>query len=291
MKKNLILICTALFFAANACFAQSSQTLIRFNESILPYNGGLLIPNFGSKTLKSAHTEAKGYILYYKDEELKSFIPADGYLKHPTAMAVYNNKLYICNSTNIVVYNLQKKTKPQIIKFATKDKAINDIVLKGDTLYVSATDTDSIYKIDLKAKKLKPQKWLSIPSPNGITIYENTMYIASIPKDYKNINSENVVYVIKDINSPMVEKLNNAPALYDGIAVSDDGKTVYVSDWHSASVIAIDTETKLEKPVFIQNGMTPADIALEGTKLFIPDMLNHRVILFDLQSGKTNIIQ
>lgn len=288
MKKYFVLVFTALLFAANASLA---QTLIRFNESVLPYNGGLLIPNFGSKTLKSAQEEAKGYVLYYKDEELKPFIPADGYLNHPTAMAVYNNKLFICNSTNIVVYNLQKKTKPQIIKFTTKDKAINDLFLKDDTLYVSATDTDTIYKINLKTKKLKPQKWITVPSPNGIAIYENTMYIASIPKDYKNINSENVVYVIKDINSPVVEKLNNAPALYDGIAVSADGKIVYVSDWHSSSVIAIDTETKLEKPVFIQNGMTPADIALEGTKLYIPDLVNHRVILFDIQSGKTNIIQ
>ena len=288
MKKYIVLFFAFIFASSGLAFA---NTNFRFNESVLPYNNGLLISNYGTQEHTPKENEITGNIVYYKNKKIKSFIPAKGILNQPTAMAVYKNKLYVCNRKNIVVYNLTSKKLAGIIGFEPEVKTLNDIVLSGDELFVTATDKDCVYKINLKEKNLLPQKWLTIPSPNGIAAFDNTIYIASIPSDYKNITSENVVYSVKDKNNPVEQKLNMTPGLYDGVAVSPDGKFVYVSDWHTSSVISIDTETGVEKPVFMQSGMTPADIALNGQKLYIPDMFSHRVIVFDIKSGKTNIIQ
>ena len=43
---------------------------IRFCESTYPYDGGILIANFGTEQLNPLNTDGKGYILYYKDLSL-----------------------------------------------------------------------------------------------------------------------------------------------------------------------------------------------------------------------------
>ena len=255
---------------------------IRFSESILPYKGGLLISNYGTETLKSENEPNKGYILFYKNNRLKTFIPADGNLKKPTATAIYKRNLYICDRDKIWIYNLRNlKQTPKKILLEKDDTVINDMVLSKDELYVTVTNTGRIYKINLKSKEPKPEKWIEIPSPNGITVKGKSIYVASIPSDYLNIKDENVIYVIKDKNKPIAEKFNSTPGLYDGIAVS--GNTLYVSEWGRQSIKAINIKTKKEECIFHEQGIAPADIALKGNKLYIPDMLNNRIIILDLK--------
>lgn len=267
---------------------------IRFNESVLSYQDGYLIPNFGTQEKVPAPEQADGYILYYDNstKTLNNFIPADGNMVRPTGMAVYNNKLYICNKANVLVYDLADlKKSPQTIAFADDDREVNDAVVCGGKLYVTVTDTDRIYEIDLAAENPLPHKWADIPGPNGIAAYNDTIYVVSIPADYATVTDENVVYVVKNRNNPVLEKFNSTPGLYDGVAVSDDGKTVYVSDWLTTSVKAIDTATKKEQIVYQAKDLSPADFALDKNKLLIPDMMKHRVIVYDLDGNSEQIIE
>ena len=140
------------------------------------------------------------------------------------------------------------------------DKAVNDIAIYDGTLYITVTNSDRIYKLDLNQKKLKTELWLNIPSPNGIAVNGKKVYITSITKDYVNIKDENVIYVIEDINNPEIKKLNKTPLLYDGIAISKNEETIYVSDWKTSSIIAINKDGA-EKTIYTRKGMTPADIA------------------------------
>ncbi len=207
-------------------------------------------------------------------------------------MAICKNKLYICNLNNILVYNLKSLSeKPQKILFEDNPKVLNDIVVLDNILYITATDKNAIYKIDLKNNDLKPEKWLDIPSPNGITFYKNSIYIASIPSDYKTLTDNNIIYFIKDINKPVLEKFNNIPGLYDGLGISKDGNIIYASDWKTSSVYAINTKTKEKKVIFYEKGLTPADIGISGNKLLIPDMTRHRIIIFDLKTKGKKFIQ
>lgn len=290
MLKEFLSVMAVLLVLQGTSFAAQ----IRFDESVLPYKDGYLIPNFGTETKVPAQGQANGYILYYdkNTKTLNDFIATDGNMVRPTGMAVYNDKLYICNKTNVLVYHLADlKKEPQKIKFADDDKELNDLVVSGDKLYVTVTDTNRVYEIDLVAENMTPHKWADIPGPNGIAAYNDTIYVVSIPADYATVTAENVVYVIKDKNNPVVEKFNYTPGLYDGVAVSNDGKTLYVSDWLTSSVKAIDTSTKKEQTVYQAKDLSPADFALDKNKLLIPDMMKHRVIVFNMENNSEQIIE
>ena len=284
VKKFILIL--AILFSANL----SNAAEISFNESVLPYKGGLLISNEGSRDM----TKNSGYILYYKKGKFKTLIDKKTLYK-PAAMAVYKNKLYVCDRDKLKIFDLKNVNKGLInplieLTFSPDDTVLNDIVLYKNNLYITSTTGDRIYKLNLKKDNLKPELWLNIPSPNGITIKKGRAVVVSITKDYKNIKDENLVYIIKDINNPVVEKLNSTPLLYDGAAISKDNKKIYVSDWLTSSIYEVNMNGE-QKVVFYKKGMTPADIALKNNKLIIPDMFNHRVIIYNTKTKKESCIK
>lgn len=287
---KFFVILPALSLAASMSFAAENH--IRFNESVYPYKDGFLLSNYGSNELNVKKDEVKGYILFYHDGKLDKFIKPDGFLKTPTARAEHDGRLFVCNGTELLCYDLKNlQQDPKIIKFSQADRAVNDIVLADNALYISVTNTNLIYKIDLKEKQLTPQKWIEAPSPNGIAVYKDAMYIASIPADYTNVNSQNVIYKVSDIHHPKLEKFNTTPRLYDGLAVADDGLTLYASDWATSAVYALNTKDAKETIVFTKPNLTPADIAVSGDELLIPDMLHHEVIIYKLKENKQVIVK
>lgn len=273
MKKLRILI-LILFITANSVLANEHKLL--FNESLLEYKGGILISNYGTYD----KDESKGYILYYKNGILNSFIN-QGILNKPTAMAVYKNKLYVCDKNQLKIFNLKNlNEEPSIITFSEEDSVLNDIFQYRGILYITSTQADRIYKINLNNEELIPEIWLNIPSPNGIAIKNSTAYIASTAKDYKTINDKNLVYKV-NINNPEILPINEKPLLYDGVAVSMN--KIYVSDWSTSSIYEINRRTGTQKAIFYKKNMTPADIGISHNKILIPDMFNHRVIKLNLK--------
>ena len=128
MKKYIVLLFTFLFAGTGLSFADTTNTNFRFNESVLPYNNSLLISNYGTQEHTPKENEITGNIVYYKNKKIKTFIKPNGILNQPTAMAVYKNRLYVCNRKNIVIYNLTNKKIAGIIGFDTDVKTLNDIV-------------------------------------------------------------------------------------------------------------------------------------------------------------------
>ena len=97
---KIILTAIALFLTITGSALATPQ--IYFNESVRPYKDGFLIPNY------SEENKHGGYVLYYdeKARELEDFIKPDGILMYPTGMAIYQDKLFICNKTNVLVYDM-----------------------------------------------------------------------------------------------------------------------------------------------------------------------------------------
>lgn len=256
---------------------------MRFTESTYPYNGGFIVGNFGSSELNPLNKEGKGYLLFLKDTTVTVLIPADGNLNAPRGMYEKAGRLYIADVNKIVVYNLNApKEKPQTIQFAPEDVFVNDLAAQDDTLFATVSNTGRIFTIDIKdpanLAKEKPQKYLDIPGPNGITVASGKLYISSFSQQGKP-GADNVVYVVNNLKVPKAEKIITQPGSYDGIAVSDDGSKLYVSNWSPAGVIEIDLSTKAVKKINLPVEVTgPADFSLKDGELVIPDLVKSRVI-------------
>lgn len=300
MKKALILKVLVLIaltvtltpiYAGNKPESETTKVIterIRFCESTYPYNGGILIANFGTEQLNPLNNENKGYILYYKNDEVKPFIPADGNLSAPKGMFERDNYLYICDVNKLVIYNLKALDKtPQIVCFPADDLFLNDLAASGNTLYISVTNSGRIYTLDISnpsdIAKSSLVKWLDITGPNGIIIDGDAMYIASYPADGSTTDA-NVVYKVSNLKKPTPEKFFNVASQYDGIALSTDKKTLYVSSWTPASVSAIDMKSKKQTTLPVEEGLAgPADMTLINGTLFIPDLPNSRVLIYPIK--------
>ncbi|WP_455592803.1 YncE family protein [Bacteroides sp.] len=302
MKRILSIVTLSVLLAGmSACQGNKQQQVaverdtvvvndgLRFCESTYPYQGGVLIANFGTEQLNPLNTEGKGYIMQYKDGKTSMLIPADGNLSAPKGMYLKGEHLFICDVNKVVVYNLNDlKAAPQTIRFPEDDLFINDLVASGDTLYASVTNTGRIYSIGISnlttLNNIVPVKWTDIAGPNGLLLDDKVMYVASYPAD-GNTTEANVIYRITDWNNPVPEVFVNIPGQYDGIALSADKKTMYVTNWSPAGISAIDMQTRQFVPLTI-NLKEPlvgaADITVTGDMMYIPDLPNSRVIVLPL---------
>lgn len=267
--------------------AQSSLSVVndglRFCESTLPYNDGILIANFGTEELNPLNSEGKGYIMYYKEGKTETFISADGYLSAPKGMLVKDNKLYVCDVNKILVYNVMNRaSKPEVIRLPEGNLFVNDLVADGKYLYASVTNSDRIFRVDISGgKDYSPEEWLEVPGPNGLLINNGSMYVASYPADGKT-TGKNVIYKIDNIASPKLEKFVDIAGQYDGIAASTDGKYIYITNWTPASLSKVSLSDRSVSPVNIslENPLIgPADISVKSGYIYIPDLPNSRVIV------------
>ena len=283
------LICT--MWVCLSFVAASAQTVvnvidkgIRYCESTYPYDGGLLIANFGTEQLNPLNTEGKGYIVLHKDGKNEVLIPADGHLSAPKGMLVRDGYLYVCDVNKVMVYNLaDKAAEPRTIALPEGNLFANDLVSEGDYLYVSVTNTDRIFRVDISrpGQPGQPQEWLSVAGSNGLLLHEGSLYVASYPADGRTTDAH-VVYRIADLKNPVAEKWMEVPGQYDGLAVASDGKALYVTNWTPAQVSRIDLNTRQLSPLDLklpQALVGPADITVTGGYLYIPDLPNSRVVV------------
>ena len=277
-----------------SCGSQQKKTVsveifhegLRYCESTYPYEGGILIANFGSTQLDPLNTEGKGYIVRYKEGASEVLIPADGNLSGPRGMYLRDGRLFICDVNKIVVYNLSNREEaPRVIALPEGEAFVNDLAAEGNNLYASVTNTGHIFCLDITdpAQPGDPELWLEIAGPNGLVIRDGVMYVASYSPDGQ-AKSEHVIYRIADLQNPVAEPFVTVPGQYDGIAFSGDGKSLYVTNWAPAGISRIDMQTREITPVELpleQPFIGPADMTVADGKIYVPDLPNSRVVIFE----------
>lgn len=235
----------------------------------------------------------------YQDGKLFPLIDGSGRLNRPTALALYHNQLFVTECSELVIYDsTNPQAAPNVVSFPAGEQGLNDLTLAQDKLYISSIPSNCIYELDLTQPELKPQLLAQLPGPNGLTVFEDTLYVVSIPSDFATIQPENVVYRLS-LNSGQpsqaqpvsAQPLPVPPGLYDGAAISADGRTLYYSDWLREAVLALDLDTLQERTIFQEAGLTPADIALEGSTLFIPNIMHQEIILLNLQDNSVQRVK
>ena len=291
-RKSMLMVVSMAAVLLSACGSSPKNTQItifdeglRFCESTYPYDGGILIANFGSTQLDPLNTEGRGYVVFYKDGASEVLIPADGNLSGPRGMYLRGSHLFICDVEKIVVYNLAAKDEaPRVIELPEGEAFVNDLAADGNDLYASVTNTGHIFRLDISdpAQAGTPELWLSVPGPNGLVIRDGAMYVASYSPDGE-AKAEHVVYRIGDLRNPVAEPFVAVPGQYDGIAFSSDGKSLYVTNWAPAGLSRIDMQTRTVEPVALtldQPLVGPADMSVSDGTLYVPDLPNSRVVIF-----------
>ena len=293
MKKmtltGLSMMAALFFFGCGSAPKTLSTTIfdqgLRFCESTYPYDGGLLIANFGSTQLDPLNSEGKGYVVFYKDGASEVLIPADGNLSGPRGMYLRDGHLFICDVNKIVAYDLQNlEAAPQVIVLPDGEAFVNDLAADGNSLYASVTNTGHIFRLDISdpAQAGEPELWLEIPGPNGVVIRDGAMYVACYSPDGE-AKGEHVIYRIGDLQNPVAEPFVTTPGQYDGIAFSTDGKSLYVTNWAPAGISRIDLETRAVSPVELpleEPLVGPADMTVSEGMVYVPDLPNSRVVIF-----------
>lgn len=253
---------------------------IVFPESVLMDDTTLLVVNFGSSEFNPLNDERKGYVLAFTDSVAMPFIKSDGILSAPKGTQIKDGKLYVADVNKLVVYQLDSLGKaPQVITLPANQIFANDLDFYGNQLYLTVSNTGDILTMDITNPADTLKTALNVPGVNGLIFNGKTAYIASFATD-GSMNPENTIYVINDIENPVVEKLIDRPGKYDGLALSDDKSKLYFTNWEGGEVGVVDLATKEVAPIDMEGVIPagPARLVQSKGVLYIPDLPNSRII-------------
>lgn len=297
MKRRLLLIFVVVLTSVSGIRAEKKiektphkttviTSGIKFSEGSVIYENTLLVSNFGTKESDPMNNEGKGYISKINGTSSEIFIPADGNLSAPKGMAIVDNHLLIADIGKVVIYNLnKKKEKPQIITMPTGNVFVNDIAIAGKYAYITVTNTGKIFKFDTSnlsnTTSYQLEEYTSIIGANGLVIDGKKMYITSYPADGKT-TTDNVIYIIEDMDTPQPKKLITRQGQYDGIALN--GEKLYFSNWVNSEIGYIDLKTKEVSLITIDGAKLtgPADITIFQNKLYIPNLPSSEIVIISL---------
>lgn len=221
----------ALVFAAPALV--NAEVIEGFSspESVARAGNFLYLSNLGVKLEPSAK-DGDGYIskLDAKGNIVKKdFITG---LDGPKGLALLGSVLYVSDIDHLLGFNLDDGKKVFDLDFtAEKTAFLNDIAVKdGGKLFVSATDINKIFEVDVKGKTYR-DIGVTVTGPNGLWYgaKEKHLYVAGFAsQDGKATGEVGVVDLSGETAS--YRKIIDRPGFYDGLQPMGHEEFL-VSDW------------------------------------------------------------
>ncbi len=287
MKKLFFALIVLIMVACTPKVHQLDEGL-RFCEAVYTYEDKLLISNFGSDELNPlSTTEFKGYIMQYDGKTLTPFINANGMLSAPKGMVVVGNYLYVADVQRVVVFDLSSEDKRAfVLPQASKDLFVNHLVVVGDMILASVTNSDHILALQV-GKNGEPgiagfQIYSYVPGANGLLYDGDNLYVASYNPN-GTPDEENVIYVIDNLGNPEPRPFISRMGMYDGLALNNGW--LYFTDWIDATLgrVKISDPENIEIiPLELEQPMVgPAEIDFYDGALCIPDLPNSRVLMIN----------
>ena len=227
IKSLLILLC-APFWCFISVHAQDQYSYSGFDSpvSVTQYGGYYYLSNSG-QNFGLTTKDGDGYISRIRsdgsqEEVTQKYITG---LNNPRGICAVQGTLYVCDIDRLTGIDLKSKNKVFELNFE-KDQVqqLTGIASANDKiLYVSATDVNTIFEIDLSARKY--EKWAETTSPTGLLINNNRMYVCSMGTD----SLPNGKIGVMDMKTKQYAQLSEDEGYFWGLALHDN--KLYYSDW------------------------------------------------------------
>lgn len=291
MKTNQLLTLFCLAFAVSSQ-AQITKTINGFHhvESIATDGKYIYAADIGSE-LNPAAKDGDGQIVKL-DKKGNKIDPAfvKEKLNAPKGLAINKSILFAADIDRIVAIDLNSGGKLYEIDFSKDSSFLNDIaVWDNNTLFVSATDKNKLYKVNLIDKtysEIITDK--AIPGINGLFCFSkaNRLYVNGFGSDDK----PNGVVGYINLKDNSFTKLTSLEGYFDGIFVSKD--VLYFSNWvafeKKGALMAISLySNRCTKIVSIEPIAGPADFFIQNDELVIPAMLSGEIHFIKLDGDLT----
>ena len=253
--------------------AQEIKTVAGFKhpESVVSDGSFLYVADIGV-AMKPAEKDGDGKILKVdKDGKIVDAIFIKETLNAPKGLAIEGTTLFANDIDRVVAFDLKTGNKLYEINLSGATSFLNDIaVFDKTTLFVSATDKNKIFKVNLTDKT-----FAEFTIDKEIVGINGLFYDRAASRLYVNGFGSGIGYVnLKDNKFTPVTPLEG---YYDGVYVYED--ILYATNWvafeKKGIVVAVDilnnyriTVLKMPEPI---NG--PADFTVFRDQLVVPGML------------------
>ena len=226
--KLFFLFLCAPFCCLFSVFAQDQYSISGFDSpvSVTQYGGYYYLSNSGQNFGLSTK-DGDGYISRIRSDGSQENVTRKYItgLNNPRGIYAIQGTLYVCDIDRLVGIDLRSRNKVFELSFE-KDhvQQLTSIASANDKiLYVSATDVNTIFEVDLAARKYK--KWAETTSPTGLLINNNQMYVCSMGTD----SLPNGKLGVINMKTKKYAQLSDDEGYLWGLALQ--GNKLYYSDW------------------------------------------------------------
>jgi hypothetical protein len=291
-SKIILLLFTAFILHAVNGSAQITKTITGFHhiESVATDGKYIYVADIGTE-LNPAAKDGDGQIakLDKRGNILEaSFVKEK--LNAPKGLVINKGVLFLNDIDRLVAVDLNSGAKLYEIDFSKDTSFLNDIaVWDNNTLYVSATDKNKLFKVNLIDKTYTEIKTdITISGINGLycTKNANRLYVNGFGSDEK----PNGIIGYINLKDNKFTKVTSLEGYFDGIYINKD--VLYVSNWVAFEkrgvIMAISLYTgKCIKLKGIEPIAGPADFTINNDELILPAMISGEVHFIKLDSELT----
>ena len=181
--------------------------------------------------------------------------------------------------------NLNESFPLEYIDFDPGFMENTDLAIHNNNLYIAQLDGSNIYKIDLSENPPNRILYKAVSGLNGLAVKDNYLYFSTFFEG--SIQRINLLE-----NDPMVETIVSGFTLTTGITILGD-ELFFCDDEFSNQgnhVYKINLNDVNPVPVELANSSTihrPTGIAIDGTNLYVSELVNNRISRIDLADNNT----
>lgn len=296
-KRFCFAFCWGIFlcslFVANPVRAVNVITGFSHPESITIDSTGtrIFVSNIG-KDLNPTAKDGNGFITEVSADGtiVQQRLTPEGALDAPKGLAIIDDVIYVADIDRLVGFDINISDRVFFLDFAQKTTFLNDLIAIDDrTLLVSASDTGTIYQIDLQDQKISALPG-HVPGANGIAYNTQTQTVYAVGLG-ENFNGKGNLYQLA-LTEPdlQFELIDSSAGFLDGIALVDDSHLIY-SDWvdiakpTTGAIYSYDLSTQQTKEIALPTEIhSPADFDYRDGSLWLPQTLDSKVLVLNLST-------